>query len=116
MFGFVAPHPQQVGDSNGLTVIDGRRGDVVATLAGDYSRPLGAAYAVAVDEKANRLYLAAEGELLIIDGQMSRRRRFQSLRVFADSWTTASDCRGNWTLREGPQIQLALQIWMWYNI
>jgi len=54
---------------HGLTVIDAQRGDVVATLAGDYSRPLGAAYAVAVDKKTNRLYLAAEGELLIIDGQ-----------------------------------------------
>jgi len=42
---------------------------VVATLAGDYSHPLGAAYAVAVDEKANRLYLAAEGELLVINGE-----------------------------------------------
>jgi uncharacterized repeat protein (TIGR01451 family) len=54
---------------HGLTVIDGQRGDVVATLAGDYSRPLGAAYAVAVDEKANRLYLAAEGELLVLDSE-----------------------------------------------
>jgi uncharacterized repeat protein (TIGR01451 family) len=54
---------------HGLTVIDGRKGEVVATLAGDYSRPLGAAYAVAVDERANRLYLAAGRELLVIDGQ-----------------------------------------------
>jgi len=54
---------------HGLTVVDGRRGDVVAILAGDYSRPLGAAYAVAVDEKANHLYLAAEGELLVINGE-----------------------------------------------
>jgi len=54
---------------HGLSVIDARRGDVVATLAGDYSQPLGAAYAVAVDEKANRLYLAAEGELLVINGE-----------------------------------------------
>lgn len=54
---------------HGLTVVDGRRGDVVATLAGDYSHPLRAAYAVAVDERANRLYLAAEGELLVINGE-----------------------------------------------
>jgi uncharacterized repeat protein (TIGR01451 family) len=54
---------------HGLTVVDGRRGEVVATLAGDYSRPLGAAYAVAVDEKANRLYLAAEGELWVINSE-----------------------------------------------
>ena len=54
---------------HGLTVIDGHGGDVVATLAGDYSRPLGAAYAVAVDEEAHRLYLAAEGELLVINGE-----------------------------------------------
>jgi DNA-binding beta-propeller fold protein YncE len=54
---------------HGLTVIDGQRGEVVATLAGDYSHPLGAAYALAVDEKTNRLYLAAEGELLVINGE-----------------------------------------------
>jgi uncharacterized repeat protein (TIGR01451 family) len=54
---------------HGLTVMDGQRGDVVATLAGDYGYPLGAAYAVAVDERANRLYLAAEGELLVINGE-----------------------------------------------
>jgi YVTN family beta-propeller protein len=54
---------------HGLTVIDGHRGEIVATLAGDYNHPLVAAYAVAVDEKANRVYLAAEGELLLIDGQ-----------------------------------------------
>ena len=41
----------------------------MATLAGDYSHPLRAAYAVAVDERANRLYLAAEGELLVINGE-----------------------------------------------
>jgi len=52
-----------------LTVIDGQRGEVVATLAGDYSRPLGAAYTVTVDERTNRLYLAAEGELLVINGE-----------------------------------------------
>ncbi|NIO72595.1 MAG: hypothetical protein GTN71_27150, partial [Anaerolineae bacterium] len=40
---------------HGLTVMDGQRGDVVATLAGDYSLPLGAAYAVAADEKTHRL-------------------------------------------------------------
>jgi DNA-binding beta-propeller fold protein YncE len=54
---------------HGLTVMDDQRGEVVATMAGDYSHPLGAAYAVAVDEKANRLYLAAEGELLVINGE-----------------------------------------------
>lgn len=54
---------------HGLAVIDGRRGEVVATLAGDYSHPLGATYAVAVDEKTNRLYLAAGGELLVINGE-----------------------------------------------
>lgn len=54
---------------HGLSVVDGRRGEVVATLAGDYHRPLGAAYAVAVDEQTNRLYLAAEGELLVISGE-----------------------------------------------
>ncbi|MDH4135879.1 MAG: SMP-30/gluconolactonase/LRE family protein, partial [Anaerolineae bacterium] len=54
---------------HGLTVMDGQRGDVVATLTGDYSHPLGAAYAVAVDEKTNRLYLAVEGELWVINGE-----------------------------------------------
>jgi uncharacterized repeat protein (TIGR01451 family) len=54
---------------HGLTVMDGQRGDVVATLAGDYGYPLGAAYAVAVDERANRLYLASEGELLVINDE-----------------------------------------------
>ncbi|TEU17475.1 MAG: DUF11 domain-containing protein [Anaerolineales bacterium] len=54
---------------HGLTVMDGKRGDVVATLTGDYSHPLGAAYAVAVDEKISRLYLAAEGELWVINGE-----------------------------------------------
>ena len=54
---------------HGLTVIDGQRGEVVATLAGDYSHPLGAAYAVAAEEKTNRLYLAAEGEMLVINGE-----------------------------------------------
>ncbi|MFB0536657.1 MAG: SMP-30/gluconolactonase/LRE family protein [Anaerolineae bacterium] len=54
---------------HGLTVIDSQRGEVVATLAGDYSYPLGAAYAVAADENTNRLYLAAEGELLVINGE-----------------------------------------------
>jgi uncharacterized repeat protein (TIGR01451 family) len=54
---------------HGLTVIDAQKGDVVATLVGDYSHPLGAAYAVAVDEKTNCLYLAAEGELLVINGE-----------------------------------------------
>jgi len=54
---------------HGLTVIDGQRGDIVATLAGDYSHSLEATYAVAVDEKTNRLYLAAEGELLVINGE-----------------------------------------------
>jgi len=54
---------------HGLAVMDGQRGNVVATLAGDYSHPLGAAYAVAVDEKTNHLYLAAEGELLVINGE-----------------------------------------------
>ncbi len=52
---------------HGLTVIDGQKGEVVATLAGDYSRPLGATYAVAVDGKAHRLYLAAEEELLVLN-------------------------------------------------
>jgi uncharacterized repeat protein (TIGR01451 family) len=54
---------------HGLTVMDGQRGEIVATLTGDYSRPLGAAYAVDVDEKTNHLYLAAEGELLVINGE-----------------------------------------------
>jgi uncharacterized repeat protein (TIGR01451 family) len=54
---------------HGLTVMDDQRGEVVAIMAGDYSHSLGAAYAVAVDEKANRLYLAAEGELLVINGE-----------------------------------------------
>jgi len=54
---------------HGLSVVDGRRGEIGVTLAGDYSRPLGAAYAVAVDEKARCLYLAAEGELLVISGE-----------------------------------------------
>jgi YVTN family beta-propeller protein len=54
---------------HGLTVMDGQKGEVMATLAGDYSHPLGAAYAVAADEKTNRLYLAAEGELLVINGE-----------------------------------------------
>jgi uncharacterized repeat protein (TIGR01451 family) len=52
-----------------LTVIDGHRGEVVATLAGDYNHPLEAAYAVAVDEQANRVYLAAGEELLVINGE-----------------------------------------------
>lgn len=54
---------------HGLSVVDGRRGERVATLAGDYNHPLRAAYAVAVDEATNRLYLAAEGELLVINGE-----------------------------------------------
>jgi DNA-binding beta-propeller fold protein YncE len=54
---------------HGLSVVDGQKGEIVATLAGDYSHPLEAAYAVAVDEKTNRLYLAAEGELLVINGE-----------------------------------------------
>jgi uncharacterized repeat protein (TIGR01451 family) len=54
---------------HGLTVMDGQRGEVVATLTGDYSHPLRAAYAVAVDEKANRLYFAAEGELWVINSE-----------------------------------------------
>ncbi|NIO72612.1 MAG: hypothetical protein GTN71_27235, partial [Anaerolineae bacterium] len=54
---------------HGLTVIDGQRGEVVATLTGDYNHPLGAAYAVAADEKTNHFYLAAEGELLVINGE-----------------------------------------------
>ena len=54
---------------HGLTVIDGQRGEVVATLTGDYNHPLGAAYAVAADEKTNHFYLAAEGELLVISGE-----------------------------------------------
>jgi len=54
---------------HGLTVMDGHRGEVVATLAGNYSLPLGAAYAVAADEKTHRLYLAAGGELLVINDE-----------------------------------------------
>jgi DNA-binding beta-propeller fold protein YncE len=58
-----------VSGRHGLTVIDGHRREVVATLAGDYNHPLGAAYAVGVDEKTNRVYLAAEGELLVINDE-----------------------------------------------
>ena len=54
---------------HGLTVMDGQRGEVVATLVGDYGSRLEAAYAVAVDEKTNHLYLAAAGELLVISGE-----------------------------------------------
>jgi uncharacterized repeat protein (TIGR01451 family) len=54
---------------HGLTVVDGQRGDIVATLAGDYSLPLGAAYAVAADEKTHHLYLAAGGELLAVNDE-----------------------------------------------
>jgi len=54
---------------HGLTVIDGQRGEVVATLTGDYNHPLRAAYAVAADEKTSHFYLAAEGELLVISGE-----------------------------------------------
>ncbi|TKJ31782.1 MAG: hypothetical protein CEE40_00185 [Chloroflexi bacterium B3_Chlor] len=50
-----------------IAVVDVRRGEVVARLAGDVGRPLGNVYAVAVDEERSRLYIADGSDLLVVD-------------------------------------------------
>lgn len=50
-----------------IAVVDSRKREVVALLAGDVGRPLSNVYAVAVDEERSRLYIADGSDLLVVD-------------------------------------------------
>jgi DNA-binding beta-propeller fold protein YncE len=52
-----------------LAVVDGSTGEVTASLAGGWDRPLSDTYAVAVDGEGGRLYLADGRELLVIHAE-----------------------------------------------
>jgi len=50
-----------------IAVVDSRKGEAVALLAGHAGRPLSNVYAVAVDEERSRLYIADGSDLLVVD-------------------------------------------------
>lgn len=52
-----------------VAVVDGHRGEVTASLAGGWDRPLSEMYAIAVDSESGRLYLADGRELLVLDAE-----------------------------------------------
>jgi uncharacterized repeat protein (TIGR01451 family) len=52
-----------------VAVVDGRSGEVTASLAGGWDRPLSEMYAVAVDSEPGRLYLADGSELLVVNAR-----------------------------------------------